>query len=333
MRKQTKKSNEANIVSFVKQFVLSDFPDMDDKTAINFIDKAYSAQLIESTNENCLHEWYENKFKKNIFELSEDQYTEAAIQSLKIQSNIAGTDFGTARQRDLGQKWSDTIRGYLGELGTKQIFKRKYNIEISLGHEKGNFEKHLPTDIHKVKFPNKLERDAKIKVSIKTTKSNGIWLDIPGDQYNHSDIHMLVLIGVDVNHLFGFFKEISVFKDKVLKKGIEKNCITQDEAEKIYNEVPSFKKIYGYVPGIIKKESIYENYLYEGKKGKTNFEISNWCGRYEKEYLDDVKKEQSAKTVKFKGIGEFSQSNRYIFGLRSLISSDNFWENELIKKL
>lgn len=143
MRKQTKKSNEANIVSFVKQFVLSDFPDMDDKTAFNFIDKAYSAQLIESTNENCLHEWYENKFKKNIFELSEDQYTEAAIQSLKIQSNIAGTDFGTARQRDLGQKWSDTIRGYLGELGTKQIFKRKYNIEISLGHEKGNFERQL----------------------------------------------------------------------------------------------------------------------------------------------------------------------------------------------
>ena len=85
MRKQTKKSNEANIVSFVKQFVLSDFPDMDDKTAFNFIDKAYSAQLIESTNENCLHEWYENKFKKNIFELSEDQYPAAEIQSLKIQ--------------------------------------------------------------------------------------------------------------------------------------------------------------------------------------------------------------------------------------------------------
>ena len=46
----------------------------------------------------------------------------------------------------------------------------------------------------------------KLNISIKTSKWNGIWLDIPGNQFEHSDIHVFVKIGAGRDHLFAFFK-------------------------------------------------------------------------------------------------------------------------------
>ena len=181
---------------------------------------------------------------------------------------MAGADFGSSRQRDLGQKWADTIRGYLGEFGTKQVFKR-FNIIIDLGHEEGTLDDYLPQDIHEVKLPSDTKlREPKLKVSIKTTKANGIWLDIPGDQFNHSDIYILTKIGAGTNHLFSFFKELSIFKDTILKEGIKSGCIKKDEANEINDKIPSFQKIYGYIPGFIEYHKKYDKFKYEGKNGK-----------------------------------------------------------------
>lgn len=323
--------DENNLKSFVTNVMMSEFPDMDFDTGLKFIQKAYEASVFSSTSDAQLLEWYENRFKPNLFLLDENEYTIAAIQSLRIQFLIAGTDFGTSRQRDMGQKWSDTIRGYLGELGVKQVLKRKFNLEISLGHDPGNLEDYLPTDIHQVKKTSEsIYRNPNINVSIKTTKSNGIWLDIPGEQFTHSDVYILALIGVEVNHLFSFFKHISVFKDKVLKRGLDNNCINEIEANQIYDKVPSFHKVYGYIPGIITSDTNIDRYTYEGKKGRTNYTITNWSGKYERNYLDEIKREQSVNNVKFAGIGEFTQSNRHIFGLKSLRYSEKDWQEKLV---
>jgi hypothetical protein len=330
----TRQQDELNIQNFVKNVMLSDFPDMDYETGLKFVQKAFDATLFSSTVEREMYDWYEERFKPNVFLLDEDEYTEATIQSLRIQFLIAGTDFGTSRQRDLGQKWSDTIRGYLGELGVKQVLKRKFGVDIALGHEPGTLDEYLPTDIHEVKHPNEVEfRKPNINVSIKTAKSNGIWLDIPGEQFSKSDVYVLALIGVEVNHLFSFFKHISVFKDKVLKKGLDNKCINQQEADEIYNKVPSFHKVYGYIPGIVTSQTNPNNYTYEGKKGRTNFKISNWCGKYEDSYLNDIKLEQDATKVEFEGIGKFTNTNRHIFGLKSLVTDLDYWKQELITKL
>jgi len=170
--------NEEKIHNFVRDVILPEYPDLHLETGIKFVEKAFQATMFSTTSENDIGEWYENNFKPNLFLLDEQEYTEATIQSLRIQFLIAGTDFGSSRQRDMGQKWSDTIRGYLGELGVRQVLKRKFNLDISLGHEPGELDDFLPTDIHKVKKLGDTEfRDPKINVSIKTTKSNGIWLD------------------------------------------------------------------------------------------------------------------------------------------------------------
>lgn len=330
----TAKQDELNLRNFANNVMLIDFVGMDSDIAFQFINKAYDAKVFASTSENVLTEWYENRFKPYVFLLGEHEYTQASIQSLRIQFRIAGTDYGTSRQRDLGQKWSDTIRGYLGELGVKQIFKKKLDIDITLGHEPGELDEYLSVDIHKVKLPNEaVLRPPNINVSIKTTKSNGIWLDIPGDQFSHSDVYILALIGVDVNHLFSFFKHLSVFKDKILKQGLDNNYINQEVADEIYNKIPSFKKIYGYIPGLVTSNTNIDSYTYEGKMGKSNYKISNWCGKYETEYLQDIRTKHGAGKVEFEGIVSFTQSNRHIFGLKSLKYSEEDWNENLITKI
>jgi hypothetical protein len=330
----TQAQDERNIHGFVVNQMLKDFEDMDMLVATQFISKAYEVRVFKDTSYDSLSDWYFNKFKPNVFLLDEDEYTEASIQSLKIQFLIAGTDFGTSRQRDMGQKWSDTIRGYLGELGLKQLLANRFNIDIELGHEPGRLEDYLDLDIRQVKnISDTSYRNPNINVSIKTTKSNGVWLDIPGDQFSHSDLYVLALIGVDVNHLFSFFKHLSVFKDKVLKKGVDNNCINQLEADEIYNKVPSFRKIYGYIAGLVSSDINKDDYTYEGIMGRTNFTITNWSGKYEEDYLEIVKSDKGARSVKFAGIGSFTQSNRHIYGLAGLKNSDDDWKTMLVDKI
>lgn len=269
--------------------------------------------------------------------MTKQDYTEAAIQSLKVQFNLASTDFGTSRQRDLGQKWSDTIRGYLGEIALRKYFQEKYNIDIALDHEKGNFEEYINTDIYFVKKQDDTEyRKSKLNISIKTTKANGIWLDIPGQQFTHSDVFILIKLGIGTDHLFSFFKEISVFKDKILLEGQNSNLISQEEANQIYEQVTNFEPITAYIPGYILAKN-YQNQLftYVGKKGKKNHTIIDYAGEYKLENLQTIKHKENldhSGKVEFESIGKFTQQDRYIFGLQTLEKNNN-WQKDIIDKI
>lgn len=302
------------------------------------IDNIYYSEGIESEIEN----WYKYRFKPYIFEIDLNTYIKAAISALKIQFLIAGTDFGSSRQRDLGQKWADTIRGYLGEFGVKQWIENHSNIKIFLGHDKGTLAEYLPQDIHEIEI-NSTKRKPNIKISIKSTKSNGIWMDIPGAQFNHSDIFILTKLFVSNDHLFSFFKEISVFKDKILKCGINENCIDKDEADKIFQEIPSFKPIIGYIPGFVNQKDYIDKipafkFKYEFVPKKTKAFIYNYEGEYDEEIIANIKQEinklyPNIKTVEFEGIKNFGKQHKYIFGMKSLRYSKSDWEKYIINKL
>lgn len=324
----------------VKDVILHHYSDMDEAIAISFAIKAELTQELDTSGcvteldvEESFQNWFSYKFSPFIFKINEKEYLDCAIQALKVQFLLAGTDYGTSRQRDLGQKWSDTIRGYIGEFGVKKVFKERFNADIFLGHNAGSLDEFLPTDIHKISISGSVPRKPRLNVSIKTTKSNGIWLDIPGDQFNHSDIYILSKIGVGTDHLFSFFKHISVFKDKILKCGFDEGCISQEEATDIYNQIPTFKPIYGYVCGFVESAGKDNSFVYSGNKGRTNFKIIDYCGKYEKEFLEIIKEREGAKKVEFEGIGNFSQSNRYVFGMKSLRYSDFDWNNYVFSKI
>jgi hypothetical protein len=302
--------------------------------AIKIIEKAVAGKEIKK--ELNLERWFQDRFKPNLVFIDEKGYAEMCIDALKILGSTAATDYGASRQRDLGHLWADMTRGYLGELAFKEYLLKKWDVEVKLGHESGLLENFLHADIHEVKNKEGYFFKPNLKISIKTTKWNGIWLDIPGDQFNHSDIHVLVKVGVGRDHLFSFFKQISVFKDKVLRYGINSGIITENESNDIFDKIPSFRKIPAYICGFIKKESFVneEKRKYSDGiiKGKKKYVITEWCGKFDLDQLKNIKEENNLETVEFAQIGKFAHDSGYLFNTGSLCWQESDWK-EVVEKL
>lgn len=285
------------------------------------------AKVGGEINENMSEkDWFEKRFKPNVVFINEEGYTKMCVDALKILGGTAATDYGSSRQRDLGQLWADMTRGYLGEYAFKLFLKNKLGLDSQLGHEIGTLNEYLPQDVHLIREPGKEFRSPKLTIGIKTSKWNGIWLDIPGNQFNHSDIHVFVKVGTGRDHLFAFFKSISVFKDKVLKKGESVGALNKQESEDIYNALPSFSIIPAYICGFVKKDATYSKLSYSGKKGRKHYTIQTWNGPMLPEDMKDIKQlENISGTVKFEGIGKFAHNNGYLFNTGNLLWKEADW--------
>lgn len=219
-------------------------------------------------------------------------------------------------------------RGYLGEMAFVNFLQKNYNISARLDHESGNIKEYLASDIREVRTPyNNDFRKSSCKIGIKTSKWNGIWLDLPGSQFEHSDYHVFVKIGADRDHLFSFFKSISVFKDKILKKGCEVGSLTEKESSELFEKLPNFSEIPAYICGFIKKTHYsFEELPYRGKKGRKNFTITSWNGQIKKGDLEKIKEQENVSgSVKFEGIGNFSHDDGYLFNTGNLLWKTEDW--------
>ncbi|MDR0563203.1 MAG: hypothetical protein LBG73_11035, partial [Spirochaetaceae bacterium] len=147
------------------------------------------------------------------------------------------------------------------------------------------------------------------------------------DQFNHSDIHILVKVGVGRDHLFAFFKKISVFKDKILKKGKEIGLLSEREADNLFDSLPAFSTIPAYICGFAEKNAEYQPLPYGGKAGRKNYTITAWNGRITSGDLEKIKdREQITGSVKFEGIGDFSHDSGYLFNTGTLKWTKTDWE-------
>jgi hypothetical protein len=287
----------------------------------------------EFTNEEDLEEWLNNRFLPNCVLIDEDGYAKMCVDALKILNTTAATDYGSSRQRDMGQLWADMTRGYLGELAFLHFFN-KNGINATLGHESGALQEYLPMDIHEIIEVSGLKRKPNINIGIKTTKWNGIWLDIPGDQFKHSDIHVQVKVGAGRDHLFAFFKMLSVFKDKVLKRGEEVGSLTLQESSDLFDRLPTFKKIPAYIAGFVVKDAKYSSLPYDGYKGRKNYTIDVWKGAINSGDLAIIKNTEAPNgSVKFEGIGSFAHDKGYLFNTGSLLWEKENWQNMVFSKV
>lgn len=310
---------------------IMDFLKVEQKEAEIILEKAKTGgEINDEVPEN---DWFEKRFKPNVVFIDEEGYTKMCVDALKILGKTAATDYGSSRQRDLGQLWADMTRGYLGEYAFQMFLKNNLGLESLLGHEVGNIKDFLPQDIHLIKEQNGEYRVPNLTISIKTSKWNGIWLDIPGDQFNHSDIHVFVKVGTGRDHLFAFFKKISVFRDKVLKKGQSIGALTEQESEDIYNRLPNFFEIPAYICGFVKKDEQYLNLSYGGKKGRKNYKIQRWNGAINPGDLEKIKEKELVNgKIEFEGIGDFAHDKGYLFNTGNLLWSNSEW-NEIKKKI
>ncbi len=297
-----------------------------EEEAVKIFDKAVAGQEVVS--EQDIDNWFNNRFLPNIVLIDEDGYAKMCIDALKILGTTAATDYGGSRQRDLGQLWADMTRGYLGELAFLLYLKKRWHIDAELGHEIGHLEDYLPMDIHQVREESGKYRTPKLKISVKTTKWNGIWLDIPGDQFNHSDIHVLIKVGTGRDHLFAFFKKISVFRDKVLKRGVEIGALTDKESESLFDNLPTFRPVPAYICGFVPKNKKYDAMSYSGKKGRKNYTITSWNGPIRPGDLDLLRKNEGVSgSIKFEGIGSFAHDSGYLFNTGNLLWEKEDWKN------
>jgi len=189
--------------------------------------------------------------------LDENDYLTAAVHALRLAQKLAATDYGRSRQRDLGQLWTDAIRGFLGEIAFVKWLKQRFGVEAELDFKRGDLREFLPSDIKRVKKPGDREpREPKLKVSIKTTKLGGVWLDVPYAQIGHSDIFVLVRVGVTRDHFVAFLKKISALKDKIFGEAVRRGIATEDVLREIWEKVPDFTPMPAYVAGFIDRREI-----------------------------------------------------------------------------
>lgn len=271
--------------------------------------------------------------------LNEKDYLTAAVHALELAPRLPGTDYGTSRQRDLGQLWTDAIRGFLGEIAFVKWLDLRFDIKAELDYRKGPLEEFLPSDIKSVNA-----RPPKLKISIKTTKLRGIWLDIPYAQIGHSDLFVLVRVGITKEHFIAFLKKISVIRDKILSKAVEYGIITEEDIENIWNIVPEFRNIPAYIAGFFDKRELGKRieqtesiFLVEGRIGRKNVTINRYVGfwnpkddKYKKKVIELLRKKHpnlsTSAGIKFEGIEDFSKTLHFIVSSGVLRRKKEDWK-------
>lgn len=272
--------------------------------------------------------------------LDENDYLKAALHALRLAPKIAATDYGTARQRDLGQLWADAIRGFLGEIAFAKWLRKTYDLAVELDYSRGPLQEFLPSDIKSVNG-----RQPGIKISIKTTKLNGIWLDVPGAQIERSDVYVLVRVGVTREHLIAFFKKISVIRDKLMKIAREQGLLSERELSETWDSVPEFSPLPAYVAGFLNKSEISERVKNrysiieaDGEKKVKRVVINKYMGYWhpdEDVYAKNLREylKQKGKNIKddmkiaFEGIGEFSRAPHFIASSGLLKKRKEDWDS------
>ncbi|MHA1632761.1 MAG: hypothetical protein ACTSXC_08165 [Candidatus Freyarchaeota archaeon] len=276
--------------------------------------------------------------------LNEEDYLTAATHALWLAPKLAATDYGTARQRDLGQLWTDTIRGFLGEIAFVKWLKERFGLEAVLDFRKGRLEEFLPSDVKEVN-----KRSPKLNVSIKTTKLRGIWLDVPYAQIKHSDVFVLVRVGVTREHFLAFLKKVSAIGDKILKRALGIGIVTKKELSEIWDSIPEFTNVPAYVAGFLDKRDFAEDLegeqvlIVDGAvRGRKNVRlvVNKFLGfwhpgddSYKERLLQKYQKTHPGLTadirgldVEFEGIGGFSKTLHFIASSGVLKRKKHEWE-------
>jgi hypothetical protein len=277
--------------------------------------------------------------------LDEDDYLKAAVYGLNLAPKLAGTDYGTARQRDLGQLWTDVIRGFLGEIAVAKWLKERFGITAELDYRLGPLEEFLPSDIKSV-----AGREPRLRVSIKTTKLSGLWLDVPGAQIEHSDVFILVRVGVTREHFLAFLKKISVIRDKLLKEAVERGLVKEEEVEQIWDSIPEFTAVPAYIAGFLDKTEIQDKLRdrtavieADGDVKIRKVVINRFLGFwhpgediYEEKLKELLRRKgkpvRDEMSIEFEGIGDFSKTLHFIASSGVLKKRKEDWE-KLVEKL
>ena len=206
-------------------------------------------------SEDSLNEWFSNRFEPNSIILDKDDYSKALIRSLWIAPNLAALDFSGGRLRDFAQLWTDTARGFLGEIAVQKFLKQNFNFDTYIETRRGKVEEFMPSDISIIEEGATKPRMSQIKVSIKTTKFNGRWLEIPESQFKQSDIFVLIKLGISRFHFSSYLKSLETIK-QIFETGIKLKELNDEQIRILSKEIPDWLPIPAYICGFVAKNGL-----------------------------------------------------------------------------
>lgn len=247
---------------------------------------------------NDFESWLKNRFLPQIIWLTSDDYARGITRALPQALIFASSDFGSSKQRDLGQLWTDTARGLLGEIAVQRFFTEKLNLQIEQDTTLGQgIDDYISTDIKFVKEPSSDYRPAKINTSIKTGKFNARWLDeYSAPKIAQIDAFIFVRLGTPKEHFVAYLKDISFLKTKLFPKAVELGELTDEQSAKLWDAIPPFEPIPAYISGFLMRQDL--NYPIHSVTAKITGNESYHGKDTRKIYIK-------------KGVGSFTRNNLY----------------------
>lgn len=118
------------------------------------------------------------------------------------------SDFGTARQREFGQKITNWVKGQLGEVAVKKFLKKEFGVDIELDFD--IYKDIVPQDIIGILDKGKM-RKPKIGVGIKSSKPKSAFLILGENEIKiaerRSEIYIYCRPDIPDDHLLRIAKE------------------------------------------------------------------------------------------------------------------------------
>ena len=184
-------------------------------------------------NKAELQKWMDDR-KWRMIDLDKEDY--ALCLDFALAQHFRGyvlSDFGTARQREFGQKITNWVKGQLGEAAVRKFFKREFNSEIELDFN--IYGDIVPQDIIGIFEKGKM-RKPKIGIGIKSSKPKNAFLILGANEVKietrRSDVYIYCRPDIPDDHLL-----------RVTKKLIVELVKNKPHFSKYGEYIPDFKNI------------------------------------------------------------------------------------------
>ncbi len=201
------------------------FTGLEEKTFENFFRVAGEFPCLDRNggrgrfafDKNVLQQWKDN-FKWRTVELTKEDY--ALCLDFALAQHFRGyvlSDWGSARQREFGQKITNWVKGQLGEVAVQKFLKNEFNFEVEL-----DFDIHdeiVPQDIIGVTEKGK-KRTPKVGVGIKSSKPKSSFLILSENETvlvkRSSEIYILCRPDIADDHFLRITRDkiIDIVKNK-----------------------------------------------------------------------------------------------------------------------
>lgn len=223
------------------------FLHLDEKTFENYFKNACEFQClprIKGTgrfyfDQEKLQEW-QDSYKWRTVELTIRDYTQCL--DFALAQHFRGyvlSDWGTARQREFGQKITNWVKGQLAEVAVKKFIKKEFDVDIELDF--GIHDVIVPQDIIGIKDSSRV-RVPKIGVGIKSSKPKSAYLVLGENEITiesrRSDFYIFCRPDIPDDHLL-----------RITKDRIQSLVSSQQHYSTYSDKMPDFENMYCEVAG------------------------------------------------------------------------------------